>query len=400
MGTGSARKEDTASLNWQLSHLMESSLNLNAWNLVILIGALHGLMISLLLVLSQRNRRSGNILLSLMLLFYTLPVLRVVLHDMGFIRSLGYSFLSVELLYGLGPSLYLYAKTLTNSRFHLGKEDLLHFLPVVLEIIYYSSPFYQRHEYYFFAAPINTDHSIWMMEQVGGIASIFIYLFLTNRILVTYSKWIRENHSDIHKRTLSWLQKPVFLYTIFFILWFGLRVIDVVWFGDSLDISNYYPFLLFLSLGTYWIGTQGYLHTQTIAAGFDQSPAKEMEQRPDRAQLSALFAELENVMSREKPYLDSDLTLTVLADHLQINQRLLSEVINSQAEASFYNYINGYRIEEFKQCLLANDDKLPLINLAYDCGFGSKATFNHSFKKHTGVTPSQYRKNLQSQSDR
>lgn len=381
-------------------NLMDSSLNLNAWNLIILIGALHGLMISLLLVLSRRNRKSGNIMLSLLLLFYTLPVLRVVLHDMGFIRSLGYSFLSVELLYGLGPSLYLYAKTLTNARFHPGRADLLHFLPVVLEIIYYSSPFYQRHEFYFFAEPINTDHFIWMVEQGGGIISVFVYLFLTNRILMTYSKWIRENHSDIHKRTLSWLQKPVFLYTVFFILWFSLRAIDVARYGDSLDISNYYPFLIFLSLGTYWIGTQGYLHTQILTAGFDQSREKETEQKNDRAELGALFEELESVMSREKPYLDSDLSLAVLANHLQINQRLLSEVINSQAEASFYEYINGYRIEAFKQCLLADGKKLPLINLAYDCGFGSKATFNHAFKKNTGVTPSRFRKNLQNQRER
>ncbi len=379
---------------------MDSSLNLNAWNLIILIGALHGLMISLLLVLSRRNRKSGNIILSLMLLFYTLPVLRVVLHDMGFIRSLGYSFLSVELLYGLGPSLYLYTKTLTNSRFHLGKTGLLHFLPVLLEIIYYSSPFYQRHEFYFFAEPINADHFIWMVEQTGGIISVFAYLFLTNRVLMKYSKWIRDNHSDIHKRTLSWLQKPVFLYTIFFILWFSLRALDVAQFDDSLDISNYYPFLLFLSLGTYWIGTQGYLHTQVLTAGFGQIREKDTEQKNDRAQLSALYEELESVMVREKPYLDSDLSLAVLASHLRINQRLLSEVINSQAEASFYEYINGYRIEAFKQRLLADGNKLPLINLAYDCGFGSKATFNHAFKKNTGVTPSQYRKSLQNQRER
>ncbi|WP_108812064.1 helix-turn-helix domain-containing protein [Sphingorhabdus sp. Alg231-15] len=373
---------------------MDLSLNLNVWNLVILIGALHGLMISLLLILSRRNQRTGNFLLSLMLLFYTLPVLRVVLHDIGFIRSLGYSFLSVELLYGLGPSLYLYTKSLTNSRFHLGKLDFLHFLPVVLEIAYYASPFYQRHVFYFFAEPINSDHFIWMVEQAGGIISIFIYLFLTNRILVTYAKWIKENHSDIHERTLNWLQKPVLLYTIFFFLWFILRAIDVVRFGDSLDIPYYYPFLLFLSLGTYWIGTQGYLQTQSITAGFDQNRPKETGHKNDPVLLGTLFKDLESVMSRNKPYLESDLSLTVLANHLRINQRLLSEVINSQAEVSFYEYINGYRIEEFKRRIVADGYELPLINLAYDCGFGSKATFNHAFKKNTGVTPSQYRKNL------
>lgn len=374
---------------------MDSSLNLNAWNLLILIGGLHGLMISALLVLSRKNRRSGNILLALMLVFYTLPVLRVVLHDMGFIRSLGYSFLSVELLYGLGPSLYLYTKTLTNPCFHPGKVNLFHFLPVVLEILYYSSPFYRRHDYYFFAEPLNADHVIWMVEQAGGIISIFIYLFLTNRILSAYSKWIRENYSDIRKRTLSWLQKPVLLYTVFFTLWMSLRAIDIAWYGDSLVIAYYYPFLLFLSLGTYWIGTQGYLHTQVLNAGFDRTPAKIAEPKDDSAKLADLFDELENVMSAEKPYLDCELSLTALANHLQVNQRLLSKVINSQAQVSFYDYVNAYRIDEFKLCLPTYGEKMPLINLAYDCGFGSKATFNQVFKARTGVTPSHYRKSLQ-----
>jgi AraC-like DNA-binding protein len=314
---------------------------------------------------------------------------------MGFIRSLGYSFLSVELLYGLGPSLYLYTKTLTNPCFHPGKVNLFHFLPVVLEILYYSSPFYRRHDYYFFAEPLNADHVIWMVEQAGGIISIFIYLFLTNRILSAYSKWIRENYSDIRKRTLSWLQKPVLLYTVFFTLWMSLRAIDIAWYGDSLVIAYYYPFLLFLSLGTYWIGTQGYLHTQVLNAGFDRMPAKKAEPKDDSAKLADLFDELENVMSAEKPYLDCELSLAALANHLQVNQRLLSKVINSQAQVSFYDYVNAYRIDEFKLCLPTYGEKMPLINLAYDCGFGSKATFNQVFKASTGITPSHYRKSLQ-----
>ncbi|MEO9468306.1 AraC family transcriptional regulator [Parasphingorhabdus sp.] len=374
---------------------MDSSLNLNVWNLLILIGGLHGLMISILLVLSRKNRRSGNMLLALMLVFYTLPILRVVLHDMGFIRSLGYSFLSVELLYGLGPSLYLYTKTLANPRFHPGRTDLFHFLPVVLEILYYSSPFYQRHEFYFVAEPLNADHVIWMVEQAGGVISVFVYLFLTNRLLSTYSKWLRENYSELRKRTLSWLQKPVLLYTVFFTLWISLRAIDIILYGDSLVIAYYYTFLLFLSLGTYWIGTQGYLHTQVLIAGFDQTPAKVAQLRNNGAELAALYAKLETIMSREKPYLDDELSLTALANQLQVNQRLLSRVINSQAQVSFYDYVNAYRIDEFKQRLPTYREKQPLINLAYDCGFGSKATFNQVFKASTGVTPSHYRRILQ-----
>ncbi len=369
-------------------------MNVNAFNLLILIGAAHGVMMAGLLFFSRKNRRASNILLALLLAFYTLPVLRVILHDIGFFTSLGYSFLSVELLYGLGPSLYLYAKTASDPDYALRPRDLLHFAPVALELIYYLSPVYRQHGYYFFAAPIDARHLIWMIEQVGGIVSVLIYLALTNRLLFNYSKWVKRNYSDIHRRALSWLRQPVLLYTAFFVLWFGLRFLDVVRFDDSLSIEPYYPFLIFLSFSTYWIGTRGYLETRVAASGFSREDRAPSAEPLDDAMLSEAFARLETVMTRDRPYLENDLSLSQLAARLNVNPRLLSKVINARAKMNFYDFVNGYRVEEFKRRLGSSETNQPLLNLAHDCGFGSKATFNHVFKKSTGLTPSQYKKEL------
>ncbi len=359
--------------------------------LLMLVGAFHGVVLSMLLVGSSRNRRLGNLLLALMLVCYTLPLLKVTLQDLGFFHHYGLWPWPIELLYGLGPSLYLYSKTVTNPQYKMKTRDLAHFVPVFLEVAYYLSPLFTQQRYFNFSRPEGATHLIWMIQQAGAVVSIFTYLALTNRRLWMYSQWVKANYSDLHRRTLRWLQTPVALYTVFFLLWFTLRGVDIARFGDSLPPRFYQPLLVFLSLSTYWIGTRGYLDRQPATAGFSDNPG-EPEEPTDHEALAPIFHDLQSLMLRDKPYLQNDLSLQGLADRLSVNPRHLSKVINTQSEMNFYDFVNRYRIEEVKHRLASPNTSQNLLDLAYDCGFGSKATFNHVFKKQTGVTPSRYRK--------
>lgn len=368
-------------------------MNLNMLNLLVLVGAIHGLILAALLTFSNRNRRQGNILLALMLAFYTLPVLRVVLIDIGLVKEIGGSFYSIELLYGLGPTLFLYACTTADPEYKVRRRDILHFVPVALEALYYLSPVYRDNHLRIFTPPIDAEHTLWMLEQAGAGMSILIYLGLTNRLLWKHASWVSNNYSNVQKRTLRWLQTPVLLYTMFFLFWFSLRVVDITFFEDRLSVRPYYPFLLFLSIATYWIGTKGYLQTPLERTGsFPRNDAKTLETKIDEDVLIDLFDSLERLLSREQPYLDEELTLSQLADSLSVNRRLLSKAINTQAGTNFYDYVNRYRIEEFKRRMPNYPAKHPVLTIAFECGFGSKATFNHAFKKIMHVTPTQYRK--------
>jgi AraC-like DNA-binding protein len=70
--------------------------------------------------------------------------------------------------------------------------------------------------------------------------------------------------------------------------------------------------------------------------------------------------------------------------------RDISRCINLVAGMSFNDYINQHRIEQIKWAL-QTDDYTNLTDLAFAAGFSSKATFNQSFKKATGMTPSEFR---------
>jgi AraC-like DNA-binding protein len=91
---------------------------------------------------------------------------------------------------------------------------------------------------------------------------------------------------------------------------------------------------------------------------------------------------------KEKAYLNPELTLSELASKLDTNTSVLSAVINTGFSKNFNDFVNEYRVEEFKRKAAAPDSKhLTLLAIAFDCGFNSKATFNRAFKKVTDVSP-------------
>ncbi len=104
-----------------------------------------------------------------------------------------------------------------------------------------------------------------------------------------------------------------------------------------------------------------------------------------------LAQKLKKYMEEEKPYINQELKIGDLAQAMNTSSYALSYLFNQYLDQSYYDYINHYRILEFKQ--LVNDsqyDRYTLSALAALCGFSSRASFFRSFKKVTGITPNEY----------
>lgn len=97
-------------------------------------------------------------------------------------------------------------------------------------------------------------------------------------------------------------------------------------------------------------------------------------------------------METRKPYLDSELNLIRLAEMLSVSTHHLSYVINTGFEKNFFQYVNEFRVEQAKKLLKETNSKLSILGIAYESGFNSKTSFNTTFKKLTGQTPSEFRK--------
>ena len=100
---------------------------------------------------------------------------------------------------------------------------------------------------------------------------------------------------------------------------------------------------------------------------------------------------LDQVMRREEAYLDPALTLPILAERVGCSVNHLSQVINAGFGASFFDYVNKYRVEHAQRILASLDQHTAVLKVAYSVGFNSNSAFYTAFKKRVGMTPAQFR---------
>lgn len=101
---------------------------------------------------------------------------------------------------------------------------------------------------------------------------------------------------------------------------------------------------------------------------------------------------LNTLCKNEKIYLDPKISLKEAGKRIDVPPHHVSETLNRLLGQSFSDYMNNYRVEEFKRLLIEPDYRnYSILGLAFEAGFNSKAAFNASFKKFTNTTPSQYK---------
>jgi AraC-like DNA-binding protein len=110
-------------------------------------------------------------------------------------------------------------------------------------------------------------------------------------------------------------------------------------------------------------------------------------------QQEALLMKLQQCMATEKPFLKPDFSLPDLADQLKTTVHTLSQVINEGLNKTFFEMTAQYRIEEAKR-LLKEKPNIKVEEIAEEVGYNSKSSFNTTFKKLTGQTPSEWRSTL------
>ncbi|GAA4274834.1 hypothetical protein GCM10022258_41300 [Aquimarina gracilis] len=107
--------------------------------------------------------------------------------------------------------------------------------------------------------------------------------------------------------------------------------------------------------------------------------------------LEKLKTQLEMLMQEKKPYLNNKLLKAELAEMLGLSNPELARLLNESIGMNFFEYVNYYRIKEFVSLAQNNKYKnLTFYGLAQEAGFNSKTTFNKSFKKLMGTSPSEY----------
>jgi AraC-like DNA-binding protein len=396
-------------------------------SILLLLGAAQGIFLLLALVRTKAGNPRANRWLSGLLL-----ILSISLMD-GFMVQTRYYLHFPHLIalewptnFAYGPLIYFYVRSLTRTEPpSAGWKTWVHFIPVValyLDLIpLYTLSAEQKALWW---AQSNDPANMYQGLQIDPVIvlivmQIAVYLLFSNRLLMIHSARIKENFSRIEAINLSWLRK---LLLAFFILWMMYSFTFI--FSYYLGVYTWAEYLLHLmvALVIYALGfkgvTQSELFTtlQSISREWETSSAQGSENGTDmqnsmpssneppkkeekyrkssltNGQATAILHGLIDLMEKEKPHLEMGLSLADLAERLSVSSNHLSQVINEKLDKSFFDFVNGYRVQEAKRLLLSPEsDRLSILGIAMDAGFSSKSAFYTSFKKFTGVTPSKFK---------
>lgn len=140
--------------------------------------------------------------------------------------------------------------------------------------------------------------------------------------------------------------------------------------------------------------TEKHLHLLHIIAALCSQKIKELSQQGKKPfnRANSYFKKLEELMRFRKIYRKPNLSLSSTADLLGISACYLSSMVNAIIEGSFIDYINGYRVADVKKNLHAHEfSHYTILSVGLEAGFNSKSAFYNAFRKHTGMSPSDFK---------
>ena len=237
-------------------------------------------------------------------------------------------------------------------------------------------------------------HSIYKIVVLGWL------VIRINR----YQSLIRKYYSNLDGISLPWLKVFVWIYlgenivsSILFLLYnFGyIRNIEIPYLitNTGLVISMFY--VIYKGIKHYTLASfpssDSYANPTTSKPKYGTSSLNEEH-------MKSLFEQIKLLFEKEHIYLDPELKVIDLADKLNVTAHNISQTLNLCAQESFYEFVNSYRINDFKK-LLGDPEKrkFTILALGMESGFNSKASLNRVFKQHTGVTPREYQQQTQSE---
>jgi len=385
-----------------------------------ILGAVQGVFLAAVLASRQYNALP-NKLLAVLMLSFSIDQAMAVYSVSGAYRTFPAIIgIDVPLTLLYGPVVYLYARTLTSREPALRRSDLIHGLPFLVMLVI-MLPFYARSgadKLAFQQAP-----EAFALGRFLAIVTPFkiiqalLYVALTLRLVQRHQKRMKETSSAAERLNLAWLHKLVVGIVLlagvaitFYLLDARNRSTHIGMNPDTLydDLTLFSTTVFVYAIGylglrqpeIFYPASLEHLQadTETSASRKTADPADKPRyaksgMNPESAQIH--MQTLIQVMDEQKLYRRGDLTLQDLADVLGISPHNLTEVINTQAGQNFYDFVNGYRVREVQERLQdPRSANLTLLAIGLEAGFKSKSSFNAVFKRHTGMTPSEYRQQI------
>lgn len=291
------------------------------------------------------------------------------------------------------PLFYLYVKSLLYSDFSLRKKDIIHSIPFILFLLYDIFQFHIQSVEEKTTLIANNRFLTLNLSLIINLMitlQISVYLVFVFKMYYNYRKSLKNRQSSIDVHQSNWLQIFIFGYLIAFLITDFCRI----GLYSNKNLKDVFVFFSFFGFFIYFILLfYKAISNPLIFTKIEEKPEAKTHTIP-KHEAYFLLKKINDYMVQSEPFLNPELSLKQLATELKTPERLLSGVINQYSNQNFYDFINNFRIEKAKK-LLAEDTlkKSTIQEIFYDSGFNSKSTFNLAFKKVTGITPTDFKKN-------
>lgn len=363
-------------------------------NIIILLGALQGFIISTLLYFRKKHQHANRIL-ALLIFLIALPSLKIYLTNTDLFSRIPYAGLIDALvpffiIMPVGPLIFFYIRSCCDTTFTITRKQRIHFLPALLDLV----PQMIAIVYLVGLATKNIvpDSPRWggYIDTWNAFADIPRWLSISIYSVLAF-RYLKQQQSNVPEPQLSWLKVFIRIFLAFQTLWFVYLVpYEIPALSNKLlDLVDWYPLYIPIAIMIYWLGIGGYIMSyQQIQA--DKKINAITAMLPETV-VQSTSAALLRAMEQEKLYLNPQLDLTLLSQHTGIASKTISGVLNQHLHKSFNEFVNSYRVEAIKKRLLQPDSRiLTIAAMAYEGGFNSLPTFQRAFKSLTGVSPSEF----------
>ncbi|HEY4198405.1 MAG TPA: helix-turn-helix transcriptional regulator, partial [Mucilaginibacter sp.] len=363
--------------------------HITLYDLAFMAAIIIGLNFAYLLWFARKSNQVANRFLAIALTVAVLWIARIAGIDVGLSAYIPFwSRLPLQFSLALGPLIFFYVLKITkpDSKFRL--KDLLHFSPLLLELA--IRVFEVVSSIKTGTATYETPgfHQLNPVLQLLAFISVSIYLYLSHKLIEDFYERQKFNGGDRYRHELRWLNRFLIGFGLLWLLWIPFTTVDYFYYHYQLYPQANYPLYLLLVSMMIWIAARAFLRPEIGV----QSATIPVFKPLLPAELKQKGTWLKRVVKENRYYQDPELSLSSLAEKLELHTHELSRILNTVLKKSFNDFINEYRVlEAARKMQDPVYDHITLLGIGFESGFNSQSTFNRIFRQMTGKSPLEYK---------
>jgi AraC-like DNA-binding protein len=352
---------------------------------LLLLLSLQVLTLAVALALQPRNRTANRILAAFLLVVAGVMTPYTIGFAGFYDAWMGLTFAPFALPLFLAPLLYGYTHALVRGR--PPNHWRWHLAPGLAQFAYMSLAFLLPFDLKMAWAERGDGPWVSSLVSLGVACGLIAYSFAALRLLRAYRAGLAEQRSDDDRFAAHWLARVLAAMGTATLLWIAWQAWQLV--TGRFDYFEFFWLHLAFGVIGLGLGVEGWRHA---GLRFETPAAPEPPSAAER-DWPAVGADIERRTREAGWWREPDLSLPALARRLGTNTGRVSRAINLGLGMNFSAFVNGLRAEGVAGAL-HEQPRADLLDLAFDMGFASKASFNRAFLARFGIPPSQYRRQV------